>query len=186
MADIVACNEPLNRDLLNRFRDQSGRTLSEITDERPHLVVFLRHAGCTFCRQAVADVVSQSESITRSGMGIVLVHMMPEADAEAFFKAFHADGFARISDPSQQLYEAFDLRNGSLLQLIGPSTWWRGAKALFGEGHGIGVPVGNVARLPGSFVVYRGRMLSAFRGETSSDRPDYAELAACSLPTASV
>lgn len=183
MGEVVACNQALDRNLLERFRDQSNRPLAELTDERPQLIVFLRHSGCTFCRQAVADVVRQSPEIQHHGTGIVFVHMMAETEAGPFFRSLGAGDITRISDPEQELYESFGLANGSLWQLVGPAAWWRGAKAFLAERHSVGWPVGNLARLPGTFVVYRGRILYACRGETSSDRPNYAALAACPLPT---
>jgi peroxiredoxin len=163
---------------LDRFKDQSGKSLRELSDERPCLVVFLRHAGCTFCREAVTDLVRDRDKIVASGSGIVLVHMMNEAAAAPFFAKYGAGDWPRISDPDQTLYDTFEIPNGSFSQLLGPRNWWWGAKALFGKGHGVGWPVGNVRRLPGSFLLHHGRVLKAFRGEASSDRPDYCEIAA--------
>jgi len=34
---------------------QSGERLVELSEMSPVLLVFLRHAGCTFCREALAD-----------------------------------------------------------------------------------------------------------------------------------
>jgi peroxiredoxin len=163
---------------LENFKDQSGRSLRQLSDEQPCLVVFLRHAGCTFCREAVTDLVRDRERIVASGSRVVLVHMMPESDAAPFFKRYGAGDWSRVSDPEQKLYDAFEIPNGSFAQLLGPKNWWWGAKALFGKGHAVGWPVGNVRRLPGSFLLHHGRVEKAFRGDSSSDRPDYCELAA--------
>ena len=183
MAAIVETDMPLDRALLEQFRDQSGRNLAELTDAQPQVVVFLRHSGCPFCRQAASDIAAQAEAIAATGAGIVLVHMMPETEAATFFGRFGVAQFPRISDPDQRLYEAFDLRNGTVWQLLGPKAWWEGAKSVLGRGQGVGWPTGNVLRLPGSFLVSRGRILKAYRSETSSDRPDYTAIAACELPT---
>ncbi|MFZ4576727.1 MAG: hypothetical protein ACOYN0_20280, partial [Phycisphaerales bacterium] len=43
-------------DALTSLRDEKGQTLKGITDARPTLVVLLRHSGCTFCRQTLADL----------------------------------------------------------------------------------------------------------------------------------
>lgn len=164
--------------VLENFKDQGGRSLRELADEQPCLVVFLRHAGCTFCREAVTDLVSDRERIVAAGARVVLVHMMPEADAAPFFTRYGAGDWSRVSDPEQKLYDEFEIPNGSFLQLLGPKNWWMGAKALFGKGHAVGWPVGNVRRLPGSFLLHHGRVVKAFRGDSSSARPDYCELAA--------
>ncbi len=179
MAKIESLSLPIDQAVLVSTCDQHGVSLADLSATRQQLVVFLRHAGCTFCRQAVADIVRDAATIEAGGTGIVLVHMMTEAEAVPFFARYGAERFSRISDPSQALYRAFGLANGSVWQLLGPKNWWEGAKAFLGEGHGVGIPAGNVQQMPGSFLIHDGRILKAFRNETASDRPDYVTLGAC-------
>ena len=40
-------------------RDQHGVSLLDHSRERSTLVVFLRHAGCPFCAEAISDVSKQ-------------------------------------------------------------------------------------------------------------------------------
>ena len=42
--------------VLQQYRTESGRTLLELLDESPLLLIFLRHFGCSFCRQTLDDV----------------------------------------------------------------------------------------------------------------------------------
>ena len=42
--------------VLQQYRTESGRTLLELVDESPLLLIFLRHFGCSFCRQTLDDV----------------------------------------------------------------------------------------------------------------------------------
>ena len=42
--------------VLAEYRTETGRTLLELVDESPFLLIFLRHFGCSFCRQTLDDV----------------------------------------------------------------------------------------------------------------------------------
>ena len=111
---------------MERAFTQSGQTLGMLSRERPTLVVFLRHSGCTFCRQALADIAARRSAIEVGGAGIVLVHMGDDASAATFFSEYGLGDVARISDPHRLLYRAFELRRGSLWQLFAPQVIARG------------------------------------------------------------
>lgn len=158
-----------------------GDTLDAVSRDRPALVVFLRHGGCPFCREALAEIARRRAEIERPGTRIVLVHMLPDAAAAAFFARYGLDDLPRISDPDRTVYAAFELRRGGLMQVMGPRVWWRGLTAMLNR-HGVGRPVGDVFQLPGAFLVHRGEIVKAFRPATSAGQPDYVELATCALP----
>jgi hypothetical protein len=181
---MMATSDGLSFDeALRTLSSHSGETLAQLSAERPVLVVFLRHSGCAFCREALSDLQKQRSRIESSGTSIALVHMISNEEAAAFFQPYGLDNVPRFSDPQRKLYEAFDLHRGTLWQVIGPSVVWRGMKAFF-SGHGAGRIRGDVAQLPGTFVLHRGEIVQAFRNKTAADRPDYAEMA-CAMPSAS-
>lgn len=167
---------PPTPELLESAVDQHGVSLWTLSQQRPVLVVFLRHAGCTFCREALADLSARRSRIEESGSGIVLVHMTTEAEAAELTGRYGLQDLSRIADPERTLYEAFELQRGSLSQVAGPGVWWRGLKAIL-AGNLVGVPQGDVRQLPGAFLVSRGEIIKAFRHASSADRPDYCELA---------
>lgn len=162
----------------------TGASLAELSKGREVLVLFLRHSGCTFCREALADLARDRAGLEAKGMGICLVHMSSEADAARTFDAYGLGDVPRISDPSRDLYRAFGLRRGRLLQLFGPSCFWRGAYAALVQRHGIGGLDGDGAQMPGAFIVRDGRVVREFRHPSASSRPDLPGLAAgtCGLP----
>src|SRR5437763_929202 len=82
----------------------------------------LRHSGCTFCRESLADISEQRESIEASGARIVLVHMGKEEYAAKFFRRYGLGDVPRISDPNQALYRAFGLNRGTFHSLFGPKV----------------------------------------------------------------
>ena len=160
-----------------------GANLDDLSKESPLLVVFLRHAGCPFCRETLAELQAKREAIESSGTRIVLVHMMSDADSVVFFRKYRLDDVPRISDPAQTLYQAFGLKRGTLTQVVGPSVWWQGFKATVLGGNLPGKPVGDIYQLPGAFLVHNGEIVRGFEAANSSDRPDYVDLATCELPT---
>ena len=164
-------------------RAQTGQTLAQIVAQGPTLVVFLRHAGCTFCRQALADIALRRDYFQQQGVRLVLVHHGTEADSAAFFSQFGLEDVPRISDPQKQLYRAFGLGQGRWGQLLGWRVWQRGMLAALWEGHGFGGSQGDVRQMPGVFLLDGPRIVRAFRHRSPSDRPDYVALARPDLVT---
>lgn len=167
-------------EILKSARTQFGESLDTLSRQGPVLVVFLRHAGCPFTREAITDLSRQQQSIGAAGAKLVFVHMLDELTAKPLFEQRGMSDVSRISDPEQKLYQAFELQRGSMWQVAGPGIWWRALKTIL-SGNVFGAPAGDIRQLPGAFLVQDGRILKAFRGLTSSDRPDYGELAQCPL-----
>ena len=45
--------------LFRSIRTESGANLVELTEASPVLLIFLRHFGCSFCRQTISDVADR-------------------------------------------------------------------------------------------------------------------------------
>lgn len=162
---------------LQGLRDDQGRTLAELTNERATLVVLLRHSGCTFCRQTLADLASQRGDIEKACVNIAVVGMSASSEElRAFWNPYGIAQAAWFADPERLLYRALELQRASFKQLFGPRVWVNGVRAAMG-GHGIGKLEGDGFQMPGAFVIYRGRVVRAYRHATVADRPDYKELA---------
>lgn len=163
---------------LSLYRDADGVDLLEASRTQPQFLVFLRHFGCTFCREALDDLGSINERLTEIGARLVLVHMSEEQEACDTFGRYGVADVTAVSDPDRVLYRAFSLRRGRPAQLMGWTVWKRGFEAGVKGGHGIGWLRGDAAQMPGAFVVSRGRVVAQFIHESAADRPDYVELAA--------
>lgn len=173
-----AYETPESDDPMRDLRANTGERLDDLADAKPQLVVFLRHAGCTFCRQALADISAQREQITAAGCGIVLVHLGGDDEKEEqFFQKYGLNDVPRISDPDCRLYRQFGLDLGGFSQLFGLRVWFRGFVAGVLGGHGIGAVRGNSFQMPGIYLYHCKQILGGFRHEIASDRPDYAALA---------
>lgn len=159
-------------------RDQHGVSVDELSTDHPVLLVFLGHFGCTFCREALADLRVQRSRLEAAGVRIALVHMSPEPEAARFFASYGLDDVSRFSDPGRGLYRRFELRRGRWTQLFGMDVWFRGARAIFADGHGLGMLAGDGFQMPGAFLVLNGKIVRAYRHDTAASRPDYCKLAA--------
>lgn len=165
----------LDDDPVHELLSNHQKSLHQLSLTRPQLVVFLRHAGCTFCREALADLGNQRREIEGHGCGLVLVHLGADESAERILSERGLADVPRISDPECRLYQQFGLEMGRFRQLLGGRVWLRGIQAGLVNGHGIGAIEGNPLQMPGAFLVANGRFLSGFQHESAADRPNYLE-----------
>ena len=167
---------------LDTLIGSTGKTLVQLSLGQRLLVVFLRHSGCTFCREALDDVSKVRSQVEASGTRIALIHMSPEADIAPFVEKYGVADLPRFSDPQRQLYAEFDLQPGGITQLLGLKVWCRGMRAALQAGHGFGGAKESMFQMPGTFLIENGQVIRAFRHKSAADRPDYAELS-CPIHT---
>ncbi len=162
----------------------NGTTLADLSREAPTLVVFLRHAGCTFCKEALADLADAKPRLDADGTQLALVHMSPPDEFDTVLARYNLAGTPHISDPDRRLYRSFNLARGSWSQLFGPKVWLRGFTATI-RGHLVGKLAGDGFQMPGAFLIRDEKIIRAYTHETAADRPDYCELANTSTNTPS-
>jgi peroxiredoxin len=168
---------PELRTELQQTRMATGESLWDASFRRPLLVVFIRHLGCTFCREALADLKAQSEQIMAAGVEPVVVHMTQPEDVQPLLERYGLQHTTVISDPDRKLFRAFELPLGKWWQLFGPKVIWRAVADGVVFRHGFGWIQGDAAQLTGAFLVHRGEVIRAYRNRTTADRPNYADLA---------
>lgn len=161
---------------LDVFDTSEGITLQEMSERTPTMMVFLRHFGCTFCREALDDLADQRDQIELLGARIVLVHMEEQEKAQCLLNKMGLSDVPHISDPENILYKKFQLRRGGLNQIFGPKVWWRGLLAGFFKGHGVGKESGDIFQMPGVFLLSKGRVIRKYIHKSAADRPDYGQL----------
>lgn len=164
-------------DVLRSRFSHKGHNLAELTHELPIIFIFLRHLGCTFCRETLSEVARQRKAIELEGSAIALVHMSPPEEADFIFEKYGLKDIIHISDPDQGLYREFQLMRGKWYRLLGLKVWVRGFIAGFLKGHGLGPSMGDVAQMPGVFLVHRGEVILHYRHKSPADRPNYVEIA---------
>lgn len=163
-------------DAIELFPSHNGRTMLELSNEGPLMVVFLRHFGCSFCREALSDLHMSRAQIEELGFNIALVHMSTPEEAEKMLDRYRLEGVHHFCDVQCDFYRAFGLKRGTVSQLFGLRLWKRGIDAMF-KGHTVGKLAGDGFRMPGVFFLYHGDIWGTYRHQTAADRPDYLELA---------
>jgi hypothetical protein len=158
-------------------RTAEGASIADLSADGRVLLVFLRHAGCTFCRETLADLAEHRRDIESAGARIVLVHMGDDEQGAEQFGSFGLGDLPRISDPGRAVYRAFGLERGRVGLLFGPRVCWRGIGAVL-RGHRVGPGVGDGFQMPGLFLVEHGRVVRAIRHVDVAERPDYLRFVA--------
>jgi len=113
--------------------------LSNLWAERPLLLAFTRHFGCTQCKEMLEELVNGQERLKRAGLGIAVVTQgTPELTA-AFAKEF-APGLTCLADPERRAYQAYGLERGNLFQTFLNLKVWRAIFRSRAKGYAFEVP----------------------------------------------
>jgi peroxiredoxin len=166
--------------VLERYRTESGRTLLELADESPILLIFLRHFGCSFCRQTLDDVSQIREQIEGRGVRPVFVHLGSPERAKPYFDYYHLSDIERVSDPEASLYASsvFQVpRKNVFTQFLVPAVWKAWLLGAVGK-HGIGMIQEDADQMPAVFYLRERAIAREYRYKTIADRPDYLKLIA--------
>jgi hypothetical protein len=163
---------------LREFYSEAGRSLLDLVDESPVLLVFLRHFACAFCAQALDRVSQVRSQIEAKGVRPVFVHLGSPERAKPYFDYYHLSDVERISNPGATLYQlpSFGLSRTNPYMHLFDLTVWRGwlKGAMFK--YGIGLIKEDADQMPGVFFLKERRIVRAFRHRTIADEPDYLKL----------
>jgi len=163
-------------EVMEKMIANSGEDLLTLSRQQVIMLVFLRHFGCTFCRQGLAAIAEKRSAIEEKGLKIVYVHMTNNEIADTYFERYEIPDPTYIGDPECRFYAAFGLTKGTFTQLFGLQTWIKGFQAGVVEGHGIGPRLGDDFQMPGVFIIQNGEVIASFVHKLASDQPDYDAL----------
>jgi thiol-disulfide isomerase/thioredoxin len=155
-------------DLINFVRTNNGDTLLELSSKNNVLLVFVRHFGCTFCRETVSEISKLEQAIAGKKLTLVFVHMSDPTQGDEFFSRYYDHPIFHVSDPSRSLYKSLNLKRGSFFQLFGPMIWLKGIWAGIFKGHGIGIE-GDILQLGGFFVLSNGQIVFEQKVHSASE-----------------
>jgi hypothetical protein len=165
-------------EVLAEFHTETGRTLLELVDESPVLLIFLRHFGCAFCRQAIDQVSQIKGEIAAKGTRPVFVHLGTPERAKPFFDYYELQDVERVSNPEGTLYQhpVFQLARVSPWRaLLSPAVWKSWATGALKK-YGISGFEEDGHQMPGVFFLKDRKVARAFRYKTIADEPDYLKL----------
>ena len=178
MPDVKSAQ--IDAEALDKIYTLKGNSLYELSNESPVLLIFLRHFGCIFCREALNDISKKREEFKQRGVEIVFVHMSDDRTASQYFNQYGLEGVDSISDPDCIYYEQFGLLKGNFRQLYGLKVWMRGFETTILEGNKFSLrQIGDGFQMPGVFLIQNGRIIESFVHKSAADRPDYAKIIEC-------
>ena len=176
-------NQNSLKQALAAFPSAQGKTLVDLSEAHPILIVFLRHGGCPFCRQVLAQLQTHSEEIAERNLQLAIVHMMDQEQANKLLARYQLQNVETFSDPDRKLYELFQVKRGSLAETIGPAIWWSGFKTTVLSGFLPGIPGKDIQQLGAALVFDKGKVVASYFSENSADLPDWDLLLACEIPS---
>lgn len=154
--------------------DGEPHRLDQLWAKQPAVLVWLRHFGCSLCREQVADLGQLAAEFANRGARLVFIGQGTAAQARDF-QAEYAPGQTVLTDPERQTYRLLGALRGvrTFLNLKVALAYRRAAKKGFHNGRGGGDPTQQGATVvvePGGKVAYW--QVSRLAG----DHPDPAEL----------
>jgi hypothetical protein len=163
---------------LKETHTESGRTLLELLDQSPILLVFLRHFGCSFCRRSLDQVAGIRGELDARGVRPVFVHLGTPERAKPYFDYYKLADVERVSNVDGSLYAhpCFALpRIHPLYQLLQLAVWKAWLQSAIRK-YGIGMIQEDAHQMPGLFFLRDRAIVRAFRYRTTADQPDYLKL----------
>ncbi len=120
--------------------------LRSLYENERMVLVFLRHLGCVFCKEHVAQLRSLTD------INVVFVTLGTVEQTETFRKKMKSP-HKFICDPEKKLHDLFNLQRGGLAaDFINPHVIARAISAML-KGFFNGLPIGDASQLPGVFLV---------------------------------
>jgi hypothetical protein len=180
MADAGTNSRDEVAQALASIHTESGANLLALAETSPVLLVFLRHFGCSFCRQAISDVADLRGELDKRGVRPVFVHLGTPERAKPFFDYYGIGDVERVSDPEAAVYRLplFALpRMHPALTLFQASVWMGWLKGAIFK-HGIGAIKEDGHQMQGIFFLKGPKIVRQFRYKTIADEPDYLKLVA--------
>jgi len=171
----------INKQFIEGVLTNKDNNLLSMSKEKPIMLVFLRHFGCVFCRDALRELSSLKSFFEEKEVDIVFVHMAEQVIAEEFFEKYELTNFESISDPSCELYNSFGLGKGNFNQLFGLKSLIRGFEA---SKHGTMISlkqIGDGFQMPGIFIISQGKIVASYIHQKAADKPNYKDLVNCAL-----
>lgn len=155
---------------------RGSESLSPRWRDGPLVIAFMRHFGCTFCREHLEHLKGSYEEIRAAGGDVVAIFQYG-AQATDDYRASRKLPFECVGDPLRAAYAALDIRRGRGRELYGWGVIKRVIPAVRTAG-GTRKPEGaDITQLPGTFVVApNGRLALAHYSRNAADNPSMEQV----------
>ncbi len=147
--------------------------LSAMWSERPLLLAFTRHFGCTQCKEMLDELSAGHAKIESAGLGIAVVTQGSPEAARLFIGQF-APGLPVLSDVERKAYRAYGLERGGLFQTFLNLKVWQAVSRSRKKGYRIEPPPPgqDAMQMSGTFIIStEGRIELPYYYDHIADHP---------------
>jgi peroxiredoxin len=128
--------------------------LSSLWSERPLLLAFTRHFGCTQCKEMLEELVSGKQRIEAAGLGIAVVTQGSPKETAQFAQTY-IPGLYCLSDTERKAYRAYGLERGDLYQTFLNPEIWKAISKSIKKGYKVETPPAgqDAMQMSGFFII---------------------------------
>jgi peroxiredoxin len=133
--------------------DENGapHRLGDLWQDRPVVLVFLRHFGCLHCREHAVELRDRYDDLRSQGIDLVAIGTGDERYAGAFVREEKIPYLVLVDDDAKAAHAA-SVGVASWYRLLHPTTW-RATVATWKRGHRIHQPGKRVTQIGATFVL---------------------------------
>lgn len=147
--------------------------LSSLWADKPLLLAFTRHFGCTQCKEMLEELVEGKDRIHQAGLEIAVI-MQGTPESTAIFGRRYAPGLLCLADPERQAYEAYGLERGNLFQTFLNPKIWSAVSRSRKKGYDVAPPPAgqDAMQMSGTFIIgSNGKIKLPFYYDHIADHP---------------
>jgi hypothetical protein len=162
----------LKRAYLNYFVKERDRVSQsyDLSFKDPTLIVAVRHHGCIFTKEALKELNNHFEEIKNNGLSVKILHMDSTGEFDEFAKKYlNKISWSSISDPERVIYNMLNLRRGSILEVLGPSSFFHGFIS-FIKGNFVGPLRGDGFQLSGLAIIDKAVVKDVYVTKKASEK----------------
>ena len=128
--------------------------LSSLWAQRPLLLAFTRHFGCTQCKEMLDELVAGKERIDQAGLNLAVI-TQGTPKSTALFAQKYAPGLFLLADPERKAYEAYGLERGNLFQTFINYKVWTAIRKARQKGYVVEPPPPgqDAMQMSGTFII---------------------------------
>lgn len=163
--------------IMHTMDTNKQNNLYKLSEQQPVLLVFLRHFGCSFCRDTLMRIGELRKGIEDKQIKIVLVNMYDNATAEDNLKEYNLADLDYIADEESILYKTFKLRRATFSQIFGIKVFIKMLKIFFIKGTFSSLTEqADTFQMPGIFLVKNGNIIQQYNYTSIADTPPILEI----------
>lgn len=145
-------------------REKEDFLQSEFPHGSQQLLVFLRHSGCNFHKEAIEKL----EKLPLSKAKLHIVHMGREEKPKYLAKESPLQSARWISDPELKLYSLFEIPKANWGQILNFRVLWNALRA-FLKGHSVGKLEGDGFQMHAAFLIKDQKIYKTYASRDVSD-----------------